>query len=259
MGSCFLKNIVAGSAVAALLLISTNASAQFSSLTGGEQTCNLKPYFLQLQALQSTASSTPPDLEVELKIRKDLLRTAVRCASDEALLLQSKIRIISTTDQSIQQIQNYLVAQLDAALAYYTTSDLRINRLDIEGSKSVAKTLLEWRRTTFAQLSDEVVNFLIWFANQDLFKAAEKRLSQLSQTIIDFRLTEDRDVLVLLQKAKLSFGEAQGSNRDARFSFRSDQSSNTIIFIKSSLEHLAEAYQRFLELNQLVKNKILSQ
>ena len=257
-----ITSIALGSVLLALFL-STFAEAQIIPTQAAQIECEFQPYLDQLNLLQSSPNTTSTNIisetaENELKIRKELLKIIVDCAIKEAALLQVKIGGVSFRDENTKNIQFYLVGELDRTLSFYRLQKSRIERVDLQSSKDLAKIIRDWRKDFSVPITDEAISFLIWIANQDLFKTAEKRFSQFSQVVINLKLTEDKDILTLLQKSKSNIEQAENANREAGFSFKSRGGTPTPLLIKTSLEHLSETYKNFFDLNEMIKTKILS-
>ncbi|MEK7193220.1 MAG: hypothetical protein AAB652_00310 [Patescibacteria group bacterium] len=219
-------------------------------------TCELASQVSELRKLQGgTGEKNPQGLLTELQARKNILTTILSCSLKEVRGLSLNINDLSLPSESLKPVKNRLGNAFNETIAYYEAQKLKIDTLGIQGSKDLAKNILEWRIGNYAPLSEKTVSFILWAKNQYLIKAANQRSAQITQTIKALKLTEDADIKKLLADANVNLLAAEETNLLTEKAFINDEE-HYADSLKESLEKLALTYQNFFDLSEAV-NKIL--
>ena len=201
------------------------------------------------------------DKASELTLRKGILIKVVDCAFKDADTFEDALSEMSAqnADLELQEVYEGFSRQLENVFSHYKDEKLKIEKLDIDESKVFAKNLFEWRNIHYLPLAEKIANFMMWEKNQGLIKIAERRLSQIEQTLLALELTENEDIKILFQRGKTNLQYAQVSSGRARQIFLLvNPPDDSLYLIRASLESLSETYRAFFNLSQAVKNAVLS-
>jgi len=209
----------------------------------------------QVSAIENDPTlSYSDEIKAELAVRKQLLRTTLACAHDEAAALQASLTAITPTGD-IANLQSQLSGKLNDAANFYDIELAKLDGAGIAGSEAIAKETLAYRSGSYEPLAGEVNNFILWSGNQGLFATAQARMSQTSRAVSFLEsASPDSDLQNAFAAAKASFNDATNQNQAAENalvqSLPADQSLN---LIQQSLASLADTYQQFFTVSNLIK------
>lgn len=216
--------------------------------------CQFEPQFDALSTL--LANPKDNDLEhvrAELTIRKSILTNILGCALGEIRGLKDTLDTVPSDDPDIADLARRFQGRLDDANAYYDLQRSRVGDLGIWGSKDMAQTIADRRDSYLNPLTQEIAQFVIWAKNQNLFRVAENRLSQIQTTTKFLKLIDNQETSDRVGKAQESFAKAKELNDAAKQALkRMDISDDSLTLIKNSLEALAETYKNFFEVSKEV-------
>jgi hypothetical protein len=208
-----------------------------------------------IQAIQTNPSLSPSiELTQELALRKQLLGNTITCAINEAQQLQQTLNALKPANGSAV-IQSQLSGRLDDAVNFYNIEDGKLTNAGINATEAIAKDVLVWRASSYAPLEGQIDNFILWNENQDLFATAEARLSQ-TQQVVSFieSAVSNNDIAAKLGSVQSSLQNAEDQNTSAKNALAQflppDQS---LTLIQQSLQSLANTYQEFTDLNNLIQ------
>lgn len=231
----------------------------FSHAASLSQECRFEAQLKNLEMAQKNASEK--DTDSELTLRKSILAKVIDCASKDVETLNDMLSEMSArnTDLELKEAYERFLNQLGEILSYYQSEKSNIEKLDLDESKAVAKNILERRSNRYFPLAEKIANFVMWEKNQELIKIAERRLSQIEQTLLALELTGNEDIKILFQRGRTNFQYAQVSSRRARQMFLvANPPDDSLYLVRASLEALSETYRAFFDLSQAVKNAVLS-
>lgn len=218
-------------------------------------TCTLSTSdFAALQAIQNDPSLTSAqELSQELALRKQLLAETINCAQNEAQALQQTLQGISTSNGAA--IQSQLEGKINDSLTFYGIESAKIGASGISGTEAIARELTAWRTANYAPLASQVDNFILWSQNQSLFQTAASRVAQTSQ-VIGFieAAASNSDLQKSFNDAQAAFQTAASQNVDAQNALeQSLPPDQSLQLIQQSLQSLADAYQKFSDLNTAIQ------
>jgi len=223
--------------------------------------CSFKDQIGQLEALRAVNEGgyRADSIRAELALRQDILRRTLDCASYEVENLRTKVGALKNLDKPSSDLQSQFLRELDEALQFYGDEHAKIATLGLRGSQDMAREIKERRASTYAPMTEEVLHFLIWVKNQDLFRAARLRFADIEKTIQALKLADDEDMGKLIADANANLEAANRFNvaaQDALGQF--PPRDNTFELIKQSLESLAKTYQNFFEVSDAAQKVLPS-
>jgi len=232
------------------------SSVLVPSLTFASE-CEFSESINQLNSLKDSASAREQLLQ-ELSLRKKILNNLSTCFIEETTTKKQSLDAIAPANPEAKAYQRWLTNQFTETISFYEFRNTQIKDVGLQGSKNLAKTLLDRRQTIDKPLFDRATQFSAWNTNQELFLIANKRLLDITATLEVFDLPAEHELGLLLIEAKKSLTVAEDKNRQTwealKLSLNSD---NKILpLIKSSLEALAESYNTFFEISELSKKEL---
>ena len=222
--------------------------------------CSLtKADFDNLESIQKDYSlEYSTEIKLELATRKELLRKVLACATEDATSLNANINKTKLDDPEAASLQSQLSNQLDNAINYYKTQGTKVDDLGIQGSKDFAVNLSQWREGNYKTIAQRANNFAIWSENRQIFKTAQTRANQISQSVTLLRLVYDGNVQNQWVEADAQFTDAKKMDQKARGSMMSETPDVALISIKASLDSLAKTYEKMaLVINTINKELAL--
>ena len=220
-------------------------------------TCQFAEPVKELETMRADYFGDPAfKIRTELAIRKTILTAIIDCAAQETQALRQKVEETSP-DGAGTPIRARFLDALNGALQYYADARSRVDTLGIGGSKDLAREVHAWRANTYTPTATQALNFLVWTKNQELFSAANGRLTDIQTAIRSLKLTEDEKARTLLEESVASLRAANEDNDRARTEL--DQfppPPETLSLIKHSLEKLAHTYELFFALSELAQKLI---
>jgi len=212
----------------------------------------------QLAELKATQTNSDlgylEEIKAELKIRKNILSGIIACAEGNAEATQANLNAISSNDSDINNLKGQMNGKFEDAKNYYETQNGKINDLGLKGSKDLATSLREWILDNYHPLTDQVGNLTLWNTNQDLFRTASNRLSQITQTIKTLNLGDNEDIAALYALSQKDLANATALNQTAKADLlRFAPPTDTANDIKISLDALSQTYKDFFDLSEAVK------
>ncbi len=197
------------------------------------------------------------EINQELAARKKLLSRIIICARGDARSLHATMDAVSVNSAD-ENIKNQLSGKIDDAINYYNIELEKLNGSGILGSEQIAQEVLSWRANTYAQLSSNVDNFILWSQNQDLFRVASDRMAQISPMVSFLSQSGNGDLASAFASTQTSFNTAKNENASARLALSEFLSPDqTLAAIKQSLQSLSETYQDFFNVSDVIQ-KLLS-
>lgn len=225
---------------------------------GATEGCALARPIADLKSVRKAPAADQFEaIRAELKVRKDALREVIPCLVREAQSLRERVHSLSLEDEQLRRLQERFVERLDDAKKFYENHLKRVDDLGIRGSQDMARTLKEWRASTFGSLQDESVAFVLWVKNQELLRAARTRFEEVSRAMKLLNLTENEDIAALFEAARAELEATESLNAEAgRVLLDSGPSRESLTRIKATLASLQDTYKAFFELSEAVE-KIL--
>ncbi len=233
----------------ATVILTANAT------TATPDPCALTPTdFNKIAAIQNDPTlSYTDEIRAELTLRKQLLKTTITCALNDAQALQATLAKL-TVDPSFQNMQLQLSENLAGTIDYYNLELGKIPDAGVRGTQTVAKDILAWRESNYAPLAANVSNFILWSQNQSLFSAAANRLAQVSQLAQSVPFSGNADLQADLQAATASLKAAQDANAAAKSALAHlTYPDPSLGYIQQSLAALSDTYQHFFDIASLVQ------
>lgn len=222
-----------------------------------DKNCNLKGQLDELTSIKNQDADYFTALKAELKVRKNILKTTVRCGIEEVDAPKAKVQDLNLSDNDIKNLQIQFIAQLEDAVSYYRNQEGKIDTLGLKGTQDFAANLRSWRLHNERPLFDRIANFLMWVKNQDLMQATERRIASIQKTVEALKLVDNSDIQKSFNDAKSNFQKAQEDNARAKESIQAfADPDESLKYIKGSLDDLSAVYQNFFDLSDEV-NKIL--
>jgi hypothetical protein len=196
------------------------------------------------------------ELAAELAARKALLLQTISCAETQINTVQAELAGASgTASNQAQAIQVELNGKLNDALNYYELERGKLTDAGIAATEQVAGEVLSWRASTFAPISDQVDNFLLWTGNQSLFSTAATRMAQVGQVVSFLAPTNNAGLAAAYAGAQASFQTAEDQNTAAEQALAQSQSGSQVTgLIQQSLQSLADTYKNLFTVSQIVQN-----
>ena len=219
--------------------------------------CNFQNDLKSLEQVQAdTNSEYLKQVRTEAEIRKSILSKIINCSIQEVDALRSKLDEVKIADKDMSPLKAQLFTDLDGVIDYYKSETQQISNLGIQGSKNLAKELLDWRVGNYSYLAGRVVNFITWSNNQDLVRVAENRLTSIKISFLNLK-TEDETINETIKEAELNLKSAKVLNQAARQAMQEFQPPEIVLDkIKDSLDGLALVYKKFFEISEIA-NKTL--
>jgi hypothetical protein len=225
--------------------------AVFPASAADQPNCGFGDRLAALEAIrQNSGADYFAGLRAELDLRKELLRDAAACGAQEALTLKTTLE---STDvpPSIEPLRRQFAEQFDEALGRYEDAAGRIPNLGIAGSKELARSLRDWRRSNYEPLAGRALHFILWAKNQELLKTARERYAAAVRFIRLLNLQESGDIAGLIASIERNLGAAEAANAAARRSFEEQYPPRVSLGLtRDYLEALARVYENFLALSE---------
>ncbi len=244
--------ILAGALLLSLSLISTPAQAA--------QECQFQDKIRELKAIKAASGDDYlASIRKELSLRKEILKSAILCITNDAENLRGKLKAVSSDDPDIKSIRESLGAQLQTTIDFYQSEKAKIDTFGIRSSEESAKSIKIWRASTYAPLAEESVNFLLWVKNQEILKTAQTRFDQIRATVKALKINEREEMVKGMRDAEDNLEKANALHARAKDTFMSGGNPGTSLsLIKETLESLSGAYQNFFVISESA-TKILNQ
>jgi hypothetical protein len=248
-----LKIVIFGAVFGALSLVAFTFPV---GAAHADDACALTPAdFAKIAAVQSDPSFTPnEEVMQELTVRKQLLAQTITCAQTEVSSLQATLAEATAT-ASTANIQSQLLSDLNGASDFYAMEAVKLNGIGISGSKEIASEILTWRAGTYVPLEGKINNYLLWTQDQSLFDTAQTRMDQ-TQSAVSFleSASANPDLQNAFNAAYASFQTAKTQNAAAENALAQSLSpSQSLAFIKQSLDSLSSTYQQFFAVSDAIK------
>ncbi len=240
--------------LAFLILIATVPSARGAT---PQDDCVFEENIKALELIKSdTELEYLNRVRAEAEVRRGILEKIIGCAVSETGVLKSKLELVQITDKEVSSLKYQLVKDLNGATEHYQNESKQISNLGIQGSKDLAKELLEWRMGNYTRLAGQVVNFITWANNQELVRVAESRLISIKGTVLNFGVQNEL-IDQAIKESEVSLKSAKLANQIAKQVMMEFQPPGVALNkIKESLDNLALVYKRFFEISETA-NKIL--
>ncbi|MEK7138475.1 MAG: hypothetical protein AAB787_03125 [Patescibacteria group bacterium] len=193
----------------------------------------------------------------ELVVRKELLNLIIDCSVKEAELLKTKLESVKIDDKEVAEVKEKTLSEIDRAIDYYEDQTLGIKDLGLQGSKLLAKKILDWRSSNYSVLVGQTVNIITWNNAEDFLSVADQRFLDVSLGVSGIK-EESEEVSKVLDEAKESLENARiliASSKKSILEFAPN--ADTIEDVKKALEELASAYKSFFEMGQVIKDETL--
>jgi len=227
----------------------------------GSAECQFNTQLKELRGIQaSTELGEEQKLVAELAIRKQILIDVNDCAIEDVQNTKGTLHSVPLgDDREIQRVHERFMGHLDEAITYYESQKVRLEDIDIEGSKTLAEEIRSWRSFVYLPVTEKISDFIVWRKNRNLIDTAERRLKQFEETSELFSLTNDKKITVLLQRAKANLGYTLASHRRAKRIFVDVNAPDDAPYlIRASLESLADTYENFFALSSAITSAIRS-
>jgi hypothetical protein len=210
----------------------------------------------QIIVIQNNSTLTwSQEVTQELAVRKALITKTVVCAQTDVKALQKALAAAPANSDAATSIQLQLQSRLNDAANFYTIELGKLNGAGIAGSESIAREILAWRAGTYAPLSGQVNNFIVWSGNQNLFSTAQTRMNQTQQAVSFFEnASANSDLQSAFSAAYAAFQTAKGDNASAQTALaQSLPPAQSLALIKQSLDELSNTYQKFSAVSDIIK------
>lgn len=220
--------------------------------------CGFNEKIVELAKIQGdTKTDSLQKIKDELGVRKELLSLIIDCSIKEAELLKSKLDSVEIEDRDMADAQEKTSLGIDQAIEYYEDQVPGIKDLGLQGSKLLAKKILDWRASNYSELVGRVVNIITWNNAEDFLGVAEKRFSDVSLGISGIK-EESEAVGKVLEEAKMSLENSRVLVKNSKkLILEYAPNADVIEGIKKALEELASTYKSFFEMGQVIKEETL--
>lgn len=252
--SVFLSALIVGS----FFIAGQDYKAYAAEEVSAQVFCGFKEKLGELELVQAdTKTEALQKIKNELAVRKELLTLIIDCAIDEAGVLKTKLGAVKISDKEVAGVHKKTLDEVDLAIKYYESQAIGIENLGIQGSKQLAKKILDWRATNYSELVGRVVNIITWDNAEDFYATAEQRFSDVEKNVSGIK-KESEEVEKVLGEAKMSLDGAKVLLAAAKKGIvEYDSNAKTIESIKKALEEMALIYKNFFELGQVIKDETL--
>jgi hypothetical protein len=210
----------------------------------------------KIAVIQNNATlSWSQEVTQELTVRKQLITKTVVCAQADVKALQKALAAAPANSDAAASIQSQLQSKLNDAANFYTIELGKLNGAGIAGSESIAREIFAWRAGTYAPLSGQVNNFIVWSGNQNLFSTAQTRMNQTQQAVSFFEnASANSNLQNAFNAAYSSFQNAKDDNIAAQTALaQSLPPDQSLALIKQSLDALSDTYQKFFAVSDIIK------
>ncbi|MEK7507934.1 MAG: hypothetical protein AAB602_02530 [Patescibacteria group bacterium] len=236
-----LKKILMGSAFFFFALMGIGVSAAHA------KECSLNQSKFEALSSADDSQDYHQKIQKELILRKDLISNTLACAIEEASALKTDVDKLGSAGP--ERIWFKISSLLENSIEYYKLQLTKVPNLGLEGSRYFSKDLLVWRRGNYVPIAKTASNFIVWSENQNLFRAAQNRLDQISGAVTILKLIENESIQVKWNKASSIFRAALTENQNAKRGLENlDSPEETLTSIKLSLESLSETYKILYDL-----------
>lgn len=232
---------------------SVSASNGTSSATSTvANPCDTDQQAANLKAAQKATAAG--DIETAISLKKTVLKNVLLCSSQETQDLKTAVNSIQTDDQDAMAVKSATLRRLDDTFAYYDSNIKTVDGITkLKSVQDLSKKVLNERATTYEPFMQSVLNFVIWNGNQKIFKSAEVRLNQISQTMNALKLVDNGDFQNLYQDATDNFNAAKADNDEARtLVLTMAPAGDSSPVIKQSLDELSAVYKDFMSLSDKI-------
>lgn len=220
--------------------------------------CGFKEKMAELIKVQNdTKTDSLQKIKDELVVRKELLSLIIDCSVKEAELLKTKLGAAKIGNEELAGVQKKTLGEIDQAIDYYKDQTSGIKDLGLQGSKLLAKKILDWRASNYSELVGRTVNLITWNNAADFLAVAEQRFVDVSLGVSGIK-EESEEVNKVLNEAKSSLEESRTlvqSSKKAILEYAPN--AETIEDIKKALEGLSLTYKSFFEMGQVIKDETL--
>jgi hypothetical protein len=253
-----MKNLKAIILSGALALLAAAASGYFfvgANVAYADDCSITAAQIAQITAIQNDPTlSYSQEIQQELALRKQLVGKTIGCAQQEVQTLQASLQA-APVDSNSQDLQSQFAGKLNEATNFYTIELTKLNESGIAGTETVAKEVLGWRNNSFAPLTAQVNNFILWTQNQPLFDTAQTRMDQTSRAVSFLEsASQNGDLQNAFDATSGAFNVAQSENAAAKTALAQGlPASQSLMLIKQSLDSLATTYQGFSTVGSLIK------
>lgn len=258
-----MKKIIALFGVATLALMA--AAVFMPNISHADDDCVLGASdFAAIQAIENNPNLTySQELTQELALRKQLLGETITCAQSDAQTLQAALNSVPTTTQDTTgaEIRSQLAGKINDTVNFYNIESAKLDGAGISATEAIAKEMIAWRTTNYVPLVGAVNNFALWSENQALFETAQNRLTQTERLVAFIQdAAPVGNLSGSLQAAQASFQDADNANNAAATALEQIQPSDeSLTLIQQSLQSLADAYQKFTDLNNVIQTLLPTQ
>jgi hypothetical protein len=214
----------------------------------------------QIKAVQNDPTLDYSDETKQvLVLRKEFLTQTIGCAEQDVQALQGNLAS-TTVESGDTLLQSQLSGRLDEATDFYNGELTKLAGVGVTGSEDIAQELLAWRTSTFAPLSENVNDFILWENNQNLFDTAAIRMAQTQRAVAFLEsANSDPTLQAALSSAESSFSTAQAENAAARNALGQNLPDQSLSLIKQSLSSLSDTYQSFSTISALISSNLIPQ
>jgi hypothetical protein len=230
-------------------------SLPLREVRAAEDTCDFQPKFDALRSIQVDAARDYIEaIKAQLRVRKDLLKAVVDCASKEIRQRQNDLKQLPPEYQNSPTAQS-ISKDLDAAAAFYGDKRKSIDNLGIKGTQDLAKDISFWRSHNYKAVTDRQDNFELWANNQSLFQKTTARFAQMRPVVLSVTLIDHQDIAAEWKSAEDQFKDAEDKNRAAKDALENNPEAAPDL-IKSSLENLSQIYKKFMKVADDIKGTV---
>lgn len=235
-----------------LVLSAAVANAQTAKANG----CPLTAAdFEAIAAIQNNPKlSAQEELTQELALRKQLIARTLSCATKDAMALKNTLAGITPAGNSAD-VASLLAGKIDAAINFYNLESAKLNDAGIRGTQIIAEETRGWRAANYSAIEGQIKNFALFSKNQSLFETADSRLTKTGRVVSLIENTsQQNDISTQFNAAREALLTAESENTAVHNALRALLSPDQInIMIRQSLQSLADAYQKFSDLNGLIE------
>jgi len=231
------------------LSLGFTAVAHAQSAPAGASDCTITS-----DDIQAITAAEAESLTAELTARKALLTRVITCAKGDAQTLQTSLQNIQVASDA-QALQSQLLGKLSDAMNYYDLELAEVPDSGILSTEAVAAQVLSYRTSSYDPLSLQVSDFILWSENQNLFAAANARLTSAGNLVSFLETAAPGDDLQSdFATAQTLIETANEENQAAKAALlQSAPGDQSLALIMQSLQSLSDAYQEFSEVSGIVQ------
>lgn len=215
----------------------------------------------QVRKLSALQKNPPADemeaIRAELAVRKDILKTAVRCTKRDIEATAEGVRALSVPQEGDKQLQERIAGLVSDVLRDRSLDEARVNDLGLRATKDAAKALKDLRSRTYEPLKERAESFALWIKSYALIATAEIRLRDITGTLESLGIADAEEIAPQLRDAQKNLDDAREFRDAVRPLFEQSADIEELsLALKAEFDALSASYENFFAISGEVKKVV---